>query len=76
MHSTADIEFVGCDQRLELGELAGRAFKTSSALTAFIADETDDRTRINWIVRAPKGTTVTITASHDRAGKIAGDILL
>lgn len=70
------IEFLGGARRLELGELAGRAFKTSSALTAFIADETDDRVRVVWTIRAPAGCKVTITAKHDRAGKIATEIEL
>ena len=31
-------------------------------------DETDDRLKVEWIVRAPKGAMLNVTARHERAG--------
>jgi murein tripeptide amidase MpaA len=62
--------------RCEGRQLEGRAGKVS--LQAFLpsADITADRGQCEWTVRAPKGSTVTLTARHDRAGKISTDVQL
>lgn len=53
--------------REELGQLEGRAYKPS-AVSGWTADPTDDRAKIEWVVHAPKGGTVRLTARHERAG--------
>lgn len=61
-------------QREELGELEGRAYKPS------FVDETEesttDRVKVEWVVKAKKGTKVKLTAKHDRAGVVKLEILL
>ncbi len=54
-------------QRHDLGQLEGRAYKYSSP-TVWIADPTDDRVKVEWVVKAPQGGKVKITARHERAG--------
>lgn len=58
-----------------LGELEGHAYTP-----AFLFDETTestvDRAKVEWIVKAKKGTKVKLSAKHDRAGKIRTEVLL
>ncbi len=56
--------------REELNQLEGRAHKPAAANTwaGSSADETDDRLKVEWVVRAPRGATVKLTARHERAG--------
>ncbi len=58
-------------ERLELGQLGGRALK-QNAVRSFMgtSDGTDDRTVAEWTVRAPEGTSVDVEVRHDRAGVI------
>jgi hypothetical protein len=55
--------------REELGQLEGRAYKPS-AVTFWNADPTDDRAKVEWVVHAPQGGTVRLTARHERAGVV------
>ena len=56
--------------RVEGGQLEGRASKPS--LQAFLpnGDLTGDRGQCEWTVRATPGSTVTVVARHDRAGRV------
>lgn len=58
-----------------LGELEGHAYTP-----AFLFDETTestvDRAKVEWVVKAKKGTKVKLSAKHDRAGKIHTEVLL
>jgi hypothetical protein len=76
IESLDQVEYLDRQQRFGLGELAGRAFKTSSALTGFIADETDDCKKVAWTVRAAAGTKLIVVARHDRAGRAHKEIAL
>ena len=63
---------VGGPARRQLGQLEGRAalrFRESH-------DGTPDRALVTWVVEAAAGTEVTVTARHDRAGQIAGMLIL
>lgn len=52
--------------RKEFGQLEGRAYK---AVNVDEFDEsTSDRIKVEWVVHAPKGGTVKLTARHERAG--------
>jgi hypothetical protein len=64
---------VSGDKRVECGQLAGRALKNTAY---WEADPTDDRVKVEWVVRAPKGSEATITAAHQRAGKINRSLTL
>jgi murein tripeptide amidase MpaA len=54
-------------QREVLGQLEGRAYKPA-ALAA--ADATEDRVKFEWVVRAPQGGKIQLTARHERAGLV------
>ena len=49
------------------GQLEGRAYKPADAGDP---DTTEDRAKVEWVVRAPEGGKVTVTARHERAGKV------
>jgi murein tripeptide amidase MpaA len=55
--------------REELEQLEGRAYKPSAA-NVWNADPTDDRAKVEWVVHAPQGGTVRLTARHERAGVV------
>jgi murein tripeptide amidase MpaA len=59
----------------ELGQLEGRAYK-SSAPTRRQGDPTQERTKVEWVVRAPLGGTVKLLARHERAGVVRTEVTL
>ena len=62
-------------QRTVLGQLEGRAYKDVAA-HIWIVDPTDDRLKLEWVVKAPKGGKVKITARHERAGTARAEVSL
>jgi len=72
----AGAALVGGKPRVEGAQLEGRANKVS--LQAVVPDPslTGDRGQCEWTVRAPKGAQLTVTARHDRAGKVVERIVL
>jgi hypothetical protein len=58
--------------REELGQLEGRAHKAAM----MEAEGTLDRIKVEWILRAPKGGKVKLTARHERAGTVRAEIEL
>ena len=65
-------EVLGGPARLELGQLEGRSLARFSGRH----DGTPDRTLATWVVRAPAGTEVRLTASHQRAGRVEATVVL
>jgi murein tripeptide amidase MpaA len=61
--------------RMELGQLEGRAYK-SVAPYGWAADPTQERAKIEWVVRAPAGSVVKLTARHERAGTLRAELTL
>lgn len=61
-------------EREELGELEGRAYKTAFADEA--EESTNERVKVDWVVKAKKGTKVKILAKHDRAGVVREEVVL
>ena len=61
-------------EREELGELNGRSFK--NAFVDELSEGTEDRVKVEWVVRAKKGTKVKLIAKHDRAGVVKVDVVL
>jgi len=59
----------------ELGQMEGRAYK-SSAPTRRQGDPTQERTKVEWVVRAPLGGTVKLLARHERAGVVRTEVTL
>ena len=65
---------MGAPARVTFGELAGRS---GYLLTGGIRnDGTPDRKLTAWVVRAPAGDTLTLTASHERAGTVTATVTL
>ncbi len=62
--------------REELGQLEGRAYKPSAPTGWGSSDPTEDRLKAEWVVHAPDGGTVKLTARHERAGVIRTEVVL
>jgi hypothetical protein len=61
-------------EREALGELEGRAYKPVNANES---DEgTSDRVKVEWVVKARKGTKVKLTVKHDRCGVVKTEVTL
>jgi hypothetical protein len=56
--------------REELGQLEGRAYKPSAHFAYYPSDVAEDRAKMEWVVRAPEGGAVAVTARHERAGTV------
>ena len=61
-------------EREELGELEGRAYKPISPDET--EESTTERLKVEWVVKAKKGTKVRLTAKHSRAGVLRAEIVL
>jgi hypothetical protein len=68
----AAIEVVGGPARVPLGQLEGRVAARFNGRN----DGTPDRALVSWVVRAASGTSVTVTAKHDRSGEVSGRLEL
>ncbi len=62
-------------ERQELGQLEGRAYKSSSPY-GWAADPTDNRAKIEWVVRGAAGSSVKLIARHERAGAVRAVVTL
>ena len=64
-------------ERIELGQLPGRS-RARSMVEDFgsVSDPTADRAKAEWVVEAPAGTEVEITARHPRAGVVRTTVTL
>jgi murein tripeptide amidase MpaA len=62
--------------REDIGQLEGRAY-TPSAISVWGGDAaTNDRAKMEWVVHAPNGGKVKLTARHDRAGTVRTTVTL
>ncbi len=61
-------------QREELGELEGRAYKPVNADEN--GEGTTERVKIEWVVKAKKGSKVNLVAKHERAGVVKAEVVL
>jgi len=69
-------ELRGGKLRQDLGQLAGRAGTASSLSIWGIPAATGDRAKAEYVVYAPQGGIVKITARHERAGVVEVEIPL
>ena len=60
--------------RQEVGQLEGRAYKPVFPDEA--EESTDERVKVEWVVKAKKGTKVKLLARHERAGVVRAEIVL
>lgn len=64
-------------EREEARQLEGRAYTQALASPWAVGSANmDARIKQEWVVRAAPGTVVTVTARHDRAGKVQRQIVL
>jgi murein tripeptide amidase MpaA len=72
----AVVALVGGKERIEGPQLEGHAPKVS--LHAFVPprEATADRAVAEWVVRAPRGTTLTVSARCERAGAVRAEVSL
>ena len=63
----------GAHARIELGQLGGRL---SHHFTYGKNDGTPERAIVHWVVQAYAGREVTVTVSHERAGRVSTTIRL
>ncbi len=66
---------VGGERKVEAGQLSGRNLKRNP-LGWRADDSTSDRTKLEWVIEAPKGGKLGIEARHQRAGVVRGEIQL
>jgi hypothetical protein len=62
--------------RDEVGQLEGKAYKHTGVSFWPDYNVTDDRMKIEWVVRAPAGATIELSARHERAGTIRANVVL
>lgn len=67
-------KLVSGERKVELGQLAGRSSKLVPSI--WTRDPTDDRAKAEWVVQAPSGTKVVVSAKHPRAGKVTSSVVL
>jgi hypothetical protein len=65
---------VGGKQKQEIGQLEGRSNKLEVA--AFGDSPTDNRGKAEWLIRAPQGGTLTVSAIAERGGTIRRQLAL
>jgi hypothetical protein len=72
----AAVSLVSGTPRIEGPQLEGHAPKAS--LQAFLPNRevTGDRAVVEWVVRAPKGTHLALTARAERAGVVRTEVVL
>jgi murein tripeptide amidase MpaA len=60
--------------RKEFAQLEGRAYKP--VMADELDESTTDRIKVEWVIHAPKGGTVKLTARHERAGVVRAKVKL
>jgi murein tripeptide amidase MpaA len=66
---------IGGDKKAELGQLDGRVHRRSLLWWAS-DDATSDRTKVEWVVEAPVGSSATVEVRHQRAGTVRRELQL
>lgn len=69
-------ELVQGRRREEIGQLEGKAYKHTGVSFWPERNVTDDRAKVEWVVRAPPGTAIPVVVRHDRAGVVAATVTL
>lgn len=73
---TQSTRLVSGTTRIEIGQLEGRAHKSTSPFhwAGMTREPTDNRARAEWIISAKPGSTVVVKAYHEKAGTIRTQI--
>jgi hypothetical protein len=61
---------------MELGQLAG--YSRARGMWSWVGstDDTSDRAKVEWVVRAPSGTQVEVVVRHQRSGVVRTALVL
>ena len=72
----AGAELVAGKRREEIGQVEGKAYKHTGV--SFWPDYhvTDDRAKVEWVVRSKPGAVIELKARHDRAGLVRAQVTL
>ncbi len=70
-----EAKLVAGDREVDVGQLEGRADKPASPLRRH-GDPTGDRAKAEWVIAAPPGTVVQLTARHERAGVVRTELVI
>ncbi len=62
--------------RDDAGQLEGKAYKHTGVSFWPDYNVTDDRIKLEWIVRGDAGATVGLCARHERAGTVRANVVL
>jgi len=62
--------------RDDYGQLEGKAYKHTGVAFWPEYNITDDRVKIEWVVRGTAGQTVALTARHEKAGTVHAAVTL
>lgn len=76
IHLPEGITLVSGKERVEGQHLEGHAPKTSQQAFLPSREITGDRAVVEWVVRAPVGTRLALSATADRAGSVHTDVVL
>ncbi|NDG41327.1 MAG: hypothetical protein EBY28_18590 [Betaproteobacteria bacterium] len=76
LHPPAGLALQTGKLRVEGGQLEGHAPKSSLQAFAPNREVTADRAVVEWVVSAPRGTRVAMTATADRAGTVRAEVTL
>ncbi len=76
IHLPDGVALVSGKERVEGQHLEGHAPKTSQQAFLPSREITGDRAVVEWVVRAPVGTRLALSASADRAGSVRTDLVL
>lgn len=73
-----DAQLINGQPRIEIGQLEGRAYKSTSPFhwAGMTREPTDNRAKAEWIVTAKQGTTIKLNSRHEKAGTIHTEIKL
>ncbi|MDI4634861.1 carboxypeptidase [Pelomonas sp. V22] len=71
-----EVSLISGKERLEGPQLEGHAPKQSQLAFIGTREVTADRAVAEWVLRAPVGTRLTLTASAERAGTIRTEVVL
>jgi len=71
-----EVSLVSGKERMEGPQLEGHGPKSSTQAFLPTREATADRAVGEWVVRAPKGTRLALTACADRAGTVRTEVVL
>lgn len=69
------VELVVGERRTEAGHLEGRAYKSPAAI-GWMADPTEERLKLEWVVKGTRGSVVKAEVKGERSGYLEAETVL